>query len=149
MAGTQIVVDVHGMDEVMRVLDKLSIADIEKLVSFAGGQLHFQSMKAFEDETDPVTGKKWKAVKTRRGRGSGPILHAGGTLQKSVEEKSTGVEAIVCSSMKYGRIHNLGGKAGRGRKVTIPQRRYIGHSEDWPRELMGEPYVRKLMEPTA
>ncbi len=149
MAGTGITVDIQGMSEVMRVLDKLSIFDIEKLVKFAGGELHLLSMQAFEDETNPVTGIRWDSIKSRKGRSSGPILHDGGTLQESVEEKSTGVAAIVGSSMIYARIHNLGGKAGRNRSVEIPERRYLGHSNDWPRELMRDPYVRNLLEAAA
>lgn len=149
MAGTSIKVDVQGMAEVTQVLDKLSIFDIEKLVKFAGGELHLLSMQAFEDESDPVTGKKWDEIQYRKGRSSGPILHDHGNLQKSVEEKSSGVAAIIGSSMIYARIHNLGGKAGRNKRVTISQRRYLGHSNDWPRELMKDQYVRNLLEPAA
>jgi len=39
------------------------------------------------------------------------------------------VDVGVGSNMLYGLIHQFGGKAGRGRKATIPARPYIGISE--------------------
>jgi phage virion morphogenesis protein len=40
-------------------------------------------------------------------------------------------------NLKYARIHQLGGKAGRGRKTRLPARPYLGISEEDKEEVAG------------
>jgi len=54
----------------------------------------------------------------------------------------------VGASPVYALIHQMGGKAGRGRKVTIPARPYLGLSDN-ERELLKEKvalWIKKLLE---
>ncbi len=147
MAGKSISFEVEGLDELKRALQKASFVKMKKFTSFASGELHRIVMEdAFEKESDPVTGKKWDDIKSRKGRSSAPILHDKGILQDSVEEKSTALYAEVGSSMKYARIHNEGGMTGRGRKVEMPQRRFLGFSDEHVRNLLADDYVRNLLE---
>lgn len=56
------------------------------------------------------------------------ILTVSAGLRRSVTYKA-GKQALAIGTNKvYGRIQQLGGQAGRGRKVTIPARQFLGFS---------------------
>ena len=71
-------------------------------------------------ENESWGGQHWKP--TRRG---GKILQLSGQLAGSISTSATNSFARIGSNKKYAAIHHLGGKAGRGRKVTIPARPYL------------------------
>ena len=71
-------------------------------------------------ENEGWGGQRWKT--TRRG---GKILQLSGQLAGSISTGATNSFARIGSNKKYAAIHHLGGKAGRGRKVTIPARPYL------------------------
>jgi len=53
-------------------------------------------------------------------------------LQNSVTVRALPGKAIIGTSLVYARIHQLGGKAGRNKKVKIPARPYLlVQEEDW------------------
>ena len=85
----------------------------------------------FEAEVDP-TGKRWedlsprtKALKAKRGK-SPKILRQSGYLadKTAYNYDDKGVE--FGSDAKYARLHQFGGNAGRGKKVKIPARPWLG-----------------------
>lgn len=88
----------------------------------------------FKAETDPE-GKKWKPLSSRtlelkRKRGkSTKILRQDGYLadKTAYNVRNDGVE--FGSAEIYARLHQFGGKAGRGKKVTIPARPWLGAGE--------------------
>jgi len=53
-------------------------------------------------------------------------LQAEGTLIASIAAEVRPKGVAVGSNQKYASIHQFGGKAGRGGKVTIPARPYLG-----------------------
>lgn len=82
----------------------------------------------FEQEGRP----KWarlspKTIKARHKRGywPGQILQVTGRLAGSISTYSDNDQAVVGTNVVYARIHQLGGKAGRGRKVEIPARPFL------------------------
>lgn len=88
----------------------------------------------FKTEIDPE-GKKWKplsdrtlALKRKRGK-STKILRQDGYLadKTAYNVRNDGVE--FGSQEIYARLHQFGGKAGRGKKVTIPARPWLGAGE--------------------
>jgi phage gpG-like protein len=108
----------------------------------------------FKTQADP-DGKPWKplSVSTKRARArraaggrtytkngrrttaaftraylSAQILLDTGRLRASIVSVFNAREAIVGSNLIYARIHQLGGQAGRGRRVTIPARPFLGLS---------------------
>ena len=100
----------------------------------------------FEDKKDP-NNRSWKdwsritaAKKAEAGKdeSSGPsILIESEALVRSIDFEVT-PEGVTWGSIEpYANIHQMGGKAGRGRKVTIPARPYLGIGED-SRELIAE-----------
>lgn len=57
------------------------------------------------------------------------ILTESGHLRGSIRSRLLGSRAVaVGTNRAYAAIHQLGGQAGRGRKVTIPARPYLGVS---------------------
>lgn len=61
-------------------------------------------------------------------------------LMKSITSKGFRDRAEVGTNVIYGAIHQLGGQAGRGLKVTIPARPYLMvQDEDWAE-------IRKVVE---
>lgn len=64
-------------------------------------------------------------------------------LMKSISVKAGRDSVAVGTNVIYGPIHQLGGKAGRGKKVTIPARPYLAvQPEDWTE--IGRLLVRHL-----
>ncbi|OZI13715.1 hypothetical protein CE195_13395 [Sodalis-like symbiont of Philaenus spumarius] len=56
-------------------------------------------------------------------------LSRDGYLRRSVIPEYDAHQAMVGTNRVYARIHQLGGKAGRGNSVTLPPRPYLPVSE--------------------
>ena len=143
-----------------------ALSDRQALLEACGEALVSGTLKRFEDEEDPE-GKKWepsarawergighaarKATKKRKGRrakaGSGNFgktLTDTERLRKSIDSAVAGDTVLVGaktvklgSNTAYAHIHQMGGQAGRGRKVKIPARPYLGVSKDDWEEIEG------------
>ena len=77
---------------------------------------------------------KWRrhSPKTRRITGDRVLINTA-RLMKSISAKAYPDRAEIGTNVVYGRIHQLGGMAGRNRKVRIPARPYLMvQDEDWP-----------------
>lgn len=60
----------------------------------------------------------------------GQILQVSGQLAASVNTQYDDDSAVIGSNKDYAAIHQLGGKAGRNKKVTIPARPYLKLTDD-------------------
>lgn len=92
--------------------------------------------ESFQGQADPETGQPWQklspvtlALREKRGQPLNNILRVSGQLVSSIQSLAGSDFAQVGTNTAYARIQNLGGFAGRNRKVEIPQRRYMGL---WP-----------------
>jgi len=67
-----------------------------------------------------------KAFK-KKAKKEGHILDFSGQLSSSISADSRveGNSVLIGSAKPYARIHDLGGKAGKGRNVLIPQREFL------------------------
>ena len=80
---------------------------------------------------------KWKALspetlKTKKGTAILREQGMAGGLMGSVNYKPFSDKVVISADKVYAAIHHFGGKAGRGRKVTIPARPYMMvQDEDW------------------
>jgi len=78
-----------------------------------------------------------KRMRAKKGY-TGPILQVTGDLRDSVTISPPGLDSIdIGSNLEYAAIHQYGGRAGRGRKVNIPDRPFI-HLEADDEEEMAE-----------
>jgi phage virion morphogenesis protein len=59
------------------------------------------------------------------------ILQDTGALAASVHSRSGSDFALIAAATPYARIHQLGGRAGRGRQVMIPARPYLPFTPDF------------------
>ena len=154
MAGAGFVVSWNEQEfqALLTALAKASHPDLKALADFAGGELDLITKEAFEKQQDPVDGTPWQPLKNPRGPGSahpgttGPILDDSGQLKRTnVWEAFPDGSVIYGNNMKYGRIHNKGGAAGRGKKTLIPARPYLGVPGDFDRRILNDPAVMKLL----
>ncbi|MEC5291982.1 phage virion morphogenesis protein [Aurantimonas sp. C2-6-R+9] len=91
-----------------------------------------QTQTRFREQRGP-DGDAWKplapATVARRGSAS-PILEVSRTLRTGIHAAPDAFRAVVRTlDLAYAAIQNEGGKAGRGRSVTIPARPYFGFGE--------------------
>ncbi|WP_448377770.1 phage virion morphogenesis protein, partial [Fervidobacterium sp.] len=69
----------------------------------------------------------------RRRKGAKPLFNKG-RFRNSIAWTVRGDTIIIGTNVVYARIHQYGGYAGRGRKVRIPARPYLGITEEDRRE---------------
>lgn len=70
--------------------------------------------------------KKGKSKSSeKKNKWSGKILQVSGQLAASVNTQYDDNTAVIGSNLDYAAIHQLGGQAGRNKKVSIPARPYL------------------------
>lgn len=106
-------------------LNRLTRIDWTGLHQDLGETLLTGTMQRWKRGVDP-TGRPWKPSKKPRGR----TLVDNRTLQNSITYRAEPDKVLVGTNVVYARIHQYGGFAGRGRKVKIPARPYLGVSHD-------------------
>lgn len=93
-----------------------------------GAYLVSATLERFDAETGP-DGKPWLASARALADGGLTLTDTGGlrdSLTHTVAGDGRSVD--VGSNLVYAAIHQFGGKAGRGRSVTLPARPYLGIS---------------------
>ena len=99
-----------------------------------GAIVRTSSVRNFEKGGRPT---KWKALspetlKTKKGTAILREQGMAGGLMGAVNYKPFSDKVVIWADKVYAAIHHFGGKAGRGRKVTIPARPYMMvQDEDW------------------
>ncbi|BCH63692.1 hypothetical protein RvVAT039_09080 [Agrobacterium vitis] len=89
----------------------------------------------FENESAP-DGSRWKTLsqatrdqrEKKYGHAPTSILRASGDLMNSINMEASDTDVRIGSTLVYAAIHQFGGDAGAGRRVTIPARPYLGLS---------------------
>ena len=148
---------VADLDGITRVAAQLKLAgqrlaDPRPLLNDIGSALVTTSRGRFDTQTGP-DGKRWQtlAETTRMARAGGKarvftkkgdlrknaqsrmdslrILFRQGHLRNSITHHASRTGVEIGTNLIYGRIHQLGGEAGRGKKITIPARPYLGLSD--------------------
>ncbi|MEW5727724.1 MAG: phage virion morphogenesis protein [Pseudomonadota bacterium] len=155
MNGATLVSDFRQLPLVQRALRDVAerATDASDLTEEIGNLLQVSTRDRFETQTDPE-GRRWQMLSAEtvlaRAGGRRKVYTAKGGLRKPAARKIAGmltlvVEGILRDSITHvagpdfvevgsndqrARIHQFGGQAGRGRKVTIPARPYLGLSAD-------------------
>ncbi|MCD8024625.1 MAG: phage virion morphogenesis protein [Candidatus Gastranaerophilales bacterium] len=83
-------------------------------------------------ELSEITIKKRKEID----KWPGQILQVEGLLASSINTYYDNVSAIIGSNQPYAAIHQLGGQAGKSKKVTIPARPYLHLTDDDFEEIL-------------
>lgn len=74
--------------------------------------------------------------RTKKGHWPGRILQVRGELASSITSYYDSYSAVVGTNKVYAAIHQLGGNAGRGKKVKIPARPYLKLTETAHKEII-------------
>lgn len=74
--------------------------------------------------------KVTKKLREKKEKWSGPILQVSGQLASSVNTYYDNDSAVIGSNLDYAAIHQLGGQAGRNKKVIILARPYLRLVDD-------------------
>ena len=64
------------------------------------------------------------------------ILQVSGQLASLINTEYDEYSAIIGSNVAYAAIHQLGGQAGKNKKVTIPARPYLKLTDDDFNEIL-------------
>lgn len=107
----------------------------ETLSEAFGEALVSSTRERFETGKRP-DGTDWDESKRVKAQG-GQTLVDTGILKNSIGYEATRDTVTIGTAEVYGAIHQFGGQAGRGRKVIIPERAYLGINDDDKEELKG------------
>jgi len=136
MAGAFITVDTKGFrgfeDYLRRIEQKAGNA--QPAFEIAGQVLAASVRENFTSQGRP---DKWPGLAPatlKKKKGDKILINRGmaGGLMGSIHYDAEPDKVRVGTDKVYGAIHQFGGKAGRGKKVTIQQREYLlVQDEDW------------------
>lgn len=138
-----------NLKEQLRKLTKMVGSDIYHIVG-AEATKHYK--QSFRDEgfTDSSL-EKWADVKRRthprhkKAASARRKILTGdtGDLGRSLEHKRQGKAVAIHSDKPYAKVHNEGGRAGRGKGFTMKKRQFIGKSAELDRKI-GEVVTKRL-----
>ena len=137
MAGASFDLDMNALTRVVEGMTE-RMNDMQLLAEDVGELLVSSTLERFERGVDPE-GNAWP-VSIRAAREGGKTLvdkGASGGLMGSILYEASPTMVIVGSDKIYAAIHQYGGQAGRGRKVTIPKRSYLGINDADRDEIKG------------
>lgn len=129
MAGIKINVKIADA-EVKALLTRLRerVEDLTPVMNTIGQIVRTSVGKNFEAGGRP---DRWQPSQ-RATREVGLTLVDSARLKNSINAKATSKQVAIGTNVIYGAIHQLGGKAGRGKKVSIPARPFLAvQAEDW------------------
>lgn len=140
--GVNFTIRADGTSAVSRALVQLQLSiRLHELLTEIGASLLTSTQRRFEDEQAP-SGAPWDPIQR-----DGSILRDSGHLYQSLTYVAGQSQVEVGTNVVYARIHQMGGQAGRGRKLTITPRPFLGLDDADRRELMEivNDYVREAL----
>ena len=115
------------LDKILKVAKQCD--DLRPLMKNIAGIFASSTQDNFAEEGIP---DKWvdlsevtKNLRKEINKYPGPILQVTGQLATSVNTHYDNDSAVIGSNLAHAAIHQLGGDAGRNRKVKIPARPYL------------------------
>lgn len=112
------------------------------LMKNIAGIFAYSTEENFSEEGRP---EKWaelseitKKQRKKQRKWPGQILQVSGMLASSITTYYDNETAIIGSNLDYAAIHQLGGQAGKNKKVSIPARPYLYLSDDNFKEILQE-----------
>ena len=135
-------IEINNAQEVAIVLERLAQATTHRtpLMRSIAGTMESAVLQNFDVGGRP----KWLGLKYRQGT---PLVDTE-NLMGSITSAYTNDEAIVGTNEPYAAIHQFGGKAGRGRKTTIPARPFLKLTPEDESDIMEDiqAYFQRLIK---
>lgn len=157
--SVRIVGDLKKLQSKLKALQK---PILQKAARQVGETLVSSTIRRFAEQRDPE-GRPWKPLSavtvfgalsfTKKGQVTKRserqtrgrlILIQSARLRSSISSSASGSKAFIGTNVKYARIHQLGGDAGRSKKVKIPARPFLGVSDSDQQEI--ERIVTRALE---
>lgn len=124
----EIKIDNQDVERKLQELAKKS-SNLKPLMKNIAGIFASAAEDNFAEEGRP---DKWqdlskvtKKLREKKGKWPGQILQVSGQLTSSVNTYYDNDSAVIGSNLEYAAIHQLGGQAGKNKKVTVPARSYL------------------------
>ena len=135
-------IEINNAQEVAIVLERLAQATTHRtpLMRSIAGTMESAVLKNFDVGGRP----KWLGLKYRQGT---PLVDTE-NLMGSITSDYTNDTAVVGTNEPYAAIHQFGGKAGRGRKTTIPARPFLKLTPEDESDIMEDiqAYFQRLIK---
>lgn len=135
-------IEINNAQEVAIVLERLAQATAHRtpLMRSIAGTMESAVLKNFDVGGRP----KWLGLKYRQGT---PLVDTE-NLMGSITSDYTNDTAVVGTNEPYAAIHQFGGKAGRGRKTTIPARPFLKLTPEDESDIMEDiqAYFQRLIK---
>jgi phage virion morphogenesis protein len=142
MAGVGVTVDLRQLKAAEKAILEVSGIPGRDIIELAGAFAESRTRKRLNEHgpaPDGTAWAPWSAIYAAKRPAKGGMLVLDQMLLDSMTHAvDSETEGQVGSAMVYARIHQLGGMAGRGRKVRIPARPYLGQSAEDDRLLGAE-----------
>ena len=128
----EIKLDNKAVEEaLLEVAQKAS--DLRPLMKNIAGIMADSTEENFKEEGRPKwkdLSEKTKTARRKTGHYPGQILQVSGQLALSITTQYDDNSAVIGSNKVYAAIQQLGGQAGRNKKVTIPARPYLNLADE-------------------
>lgn len=135
-------IEINNAQEVAIVLERLAQVTTHRtpLMRSIAGTMESAVLKNFDVGGRP----KWLGLKYRQGT---PLVDTE-NLMGSITSDYTNDTAVVGTNEPYAAIHQFGGKAGRGRKTTIPARPFLKLTPEDESDIMEDiqAYFQRLIK---
>jgi phage virion morphogenesis protein len=125
--GIEIRLDTKDMEEVFLRL-QAAMDDMTEPMDAIGAGLDSSMLSRFEHETSP-DGVRWTPSQRALLTGGQTLTHRG-HLRASGTHIASRHSVMQGSNLVYAHAQHAGGKVGRGRKVTLPARPFVGVDGD-------------------
>lgn len=126
----QVKIEDQGLKDLLVKLQSRT-SNLTPVMKTIGEIVRGSVVRNFEQEREP-SGKRWQPS-LRALIGGGKTLTDRAILRNSINVKAGRDRVAVGTNVVYAAIHQFGGKAGRGHKVNLPARPFLGvRDEDWP-----------------
>ena len=148
MAGARVTMDTRVLKNLVGdMLQK--VQERQNLMENIGETIVSSVLQRFEEGKGPdgaaweVSGRAWSDGLKKDGK-FGQTLVDTGRLKGSMVYEASPDMVVVGSNVEYSAIHQFGGMAGRGRKVKIPARPFLGINDEDKKEIkhMIEKYLQ-------
>ena len=138
MGGITLSIDVRD-DETRRLFMQLERrgANTRTAMASIGEYMLRRTDERFSAEEDPE-GNPWQPLSpaTLKKKKHTKILTESSNLRSRIVYDADVDSVALGTNVIYGAIHQLGGKAGKGHKVTIPARPYLGVNDEDLKEFI-------------
>lgn len=135
----EIKIDNKAVNERLLELAKRT-ENLRPLMKNIAGVFTYSTEENFKEEGRP---EKWtdladitKKKRRKKNKWPGQILQVEGQLASSVNTQYDDESAVIGSNLPYAAIHQLGGFAGKNKKVEIPARPYLQLTDDDLNEIL-------------